>query len=416
MNRRAYLSLLAGGATGLAGCSGGGGEPVPTRTTAATATRTPTETPRANPDTVFVDGERGAPSNPGTADEPVSRIDTALDIAQPGETVFVRPGVYRQRFEVLSGGEPGAPITLTGPPDAVVRAPNGTNILRLRASHFHLTGLTFDGLIDPEHPESPDSYAKAPLLVQPRHETDAYLEDIVVAPHGAGNTTQAIVSLIRTRNVTVGPFEVIGPAGADYLLTGEPDHNGEIVYVGTSPSNLGADWNPWTEYDRTRNVLVQGIDNSAGYGHSELVNTKLGTHDVTVQYCTDGGGAQNTEDNPSASVRFQSYGATVRWCDLRNGQGRGVEIGSYKARDARKEKSDPSEVEQRGGTDNAVYGNRITGFDDRALSFPVVHGQSDQRHICGNTVDGATDGDPGRPCGDDVPTGDGIGHAAVTES
>lgn len=419
MDRRTFLAVAGLGATALGGCTTGpdsASEGTPTG--GPTSTPPGSATPRPDPDTIFVDGEDGAAGNPGTASEPLDSIQRALQRVQPGQTVYVRPGVYRERVSPPRGGEPGAPITIAGPPDAILASdPGRYNVVINRRSHVHLTGLTIDGLEDPDEPDDVDSYSEAQLVqVRPPTDTDAYLEDIVVAPHRIGNTQKSLVSIERTTQVEVGPFEVIGPAGTKYLLTDRRGHNGEIVYLGTSPSNLGTDWHPWTEYDRTSHVRVHHVDNAAGYGHSELVNTKLGTHDVTVEYCTDGGGSRNTEDSPAASVRFQGSGATVRWCDLRDGNGHGVEIGSYKARDARREGADPSEIERRGGADNAVYGNRITGFGGKAVAFPVVRDQDDQRYVCGNTYDGPTDGDPDRDCGEGVPSGTGIGHTGGSSS
>ncbi|MFA1611519.1 hypothetical protein [Halobellus rubicundus] len=414
MKRRSYLSALGVGL--LAGCAGtdrrgtsGGADTVSGSTTGAPQT----STPRERPNTIFVapDGSLGAS---GTSDDPHKFIQEAVERARPGDTVHVRPGAYTEKIEPPHGGEPGAPITITGPPEAVLRSdPRIYNVVFIRHSHIHLTGLSIDGLENPDAPDDVNSYSRAQLVqARPPTDTDEYLEDLVIAPHRIGNTQKSLVSLERTQHSTVGPFEVIGPAGTKYFLTDTPGHNGEIVYVGTSPSNLGKDWHPWTEYDRTSDIHVHHLDNSAGHPHSEIVNTKLGTSDILVEYCTDGGGSANTEDSPAASVRFQSFGATVRWCDLRNGNGHGVEVGSYKARDARAAKDDPSEIERRGGADNAVYGNRITGFDDKAIAFPAVRGQDDQRAVCGNTYDGATDGTPDRACPDDLPRSDGIGHTA----
>ncbi|WP_313692915.1 hypothetical protein [Halorarum halobium] len=418
MRRRTYLSAVGTGMAGLSGCASGtdpgttgtATEP-PTGRHSVTPSGTRTETPRPNPDTIFVDREAGEPGNPGTAEEPLDSIQRALGHARPGETVYVRPGVYREPVSPPRSGEPGAPITITGPPDAILKpSERRYYMLIIRRSHVHLTGLTVDGLKRPDEPDSVESYARtSPIVTRPPPDTDEYLRDLVIAPHGVGNTRKALVAIDRTQNSVVGPFEVIGPGGTKYLLTDRHGHNGEVVYLGTSPSNLGTDWHPWTEYDRTSGIRVHHVDNSAGYAHSELVNTKLGTHDITVEYCTDGGGSKNTEDTPAASMRLQSFDTTVRWCDLRDGMGHGVEIGSYKARDARRE-GNPSEIERRGGSDNAVYGNRITGFDDEAIAYPVVRGQADQRYVCGNTYDGATDGTPDANCGEEVPTGDGIGH------
>lgn len=412
MRRRRALALAAAGMGFVAGCSGASQTADDGTTSTPASTGGTAETTRANPNTVFVSPD-GSVANDGTEAAPYRSIQRALTEAEPGDTVYVKPGEYAERIEPPRGGEPDAPITITGPPDAVLKSdPEAYNVVIIRHSHVHVTGLTIDGLENPDAPDDVESYSRAQLVqLRPPVSTDAYLEDVVVSPHRIGNTQKSLVSVERSKHVEVGPFRVIGPAGTKYLLTDEHGHNGEFVYIGTSPSNLGTDWHPWTAYDETSDVHVHHIDNSEGYGHSELANTKLGTRGVLVEYCTDGGGSQNTEDTPAASVRFQSFDATVRWCDLRNGKGRGVEVGSYKARDAQDESAEPSAIERRGGTDNAVYGNRLSGFDDAAVAYPVERQtQADQRYVCGNDVDGETDGDPTGACPADVPDGDGVGH------
>lgn len=403
MNRRGFLGAAGVTFGSLAGCAG----------------RTPlsgSDTP-AGPRTIHVDAG-GIGWNPdGSENSPYSTISRALAEAGPGDRVHVHPGEYVERVEPPAGGEPGQPITITGPRDAILKSSSSVyNVFLLRKSHVHLRGLTIDGLEEPDAPDDVESYSRAQLVqVRPPTDTDSYLEDVVVAPHRIGNTQKSLVSIERTRNVEVGPFQVIGPAGAKYLLTDQAGHNGEIVYLGTSPSNLGTDWHPWTEYDGTHGVRVHHIDNSAGHPHSELVNAKLGTHDVTVEYCTDGGGSSNAERNPAASIRFQSFDATLRWCDLRDGQGYGVEVASFEA--ARRQEAEAgnalTEAERRGGTDHAIYGNRISGFDDGALNFEaedVGQGPSVQRYVCENEIDGTSAGDANAPCPPAVPEEDGVGH------
>jgi len=363
--------------------------------------------------TVYYVGPDGSNANPGSEREPLRTIQRALLRAEPGDTVHVLAGEYDEHVETVRAGEPDRPITITGPPDAVLRGdPDRSLIVRIRHSHVHITGLTIDGLQDPTAPDDAAAYNRGQLVIaRPPTTTDAYLEDVVIAPHTMGNTGREMVSLERTQGAEVGPFRVIGPAGTHYLRTDRPGHNGEIVYLGTSPGNLGSNWHPWTEYDRTNDVLVHHIDNSEGHGHSELVQMKPGTHDVTIEYCTDGGGSRNTEDYSSASVRFNSFGGTLRWCDLRDGHGNGVEIGSRIAAEAQEEKTDLTEFERRGGTDNAVYGNRITGYGNKALVFTIdSQTQADQDHVCNNEYDGRTDGDPDASCPESVPDGDGVGH------
>lgn len=413
MNRRRFIALGSPGFGLIAGCLSQSETDTESTPSPNTPTESPTTTPRKNPNTIFVNSQVGDPGARGTTHDPLDSIHQALERAEPGDTIQVQPGVYRERIEPPRGGQPNNPITIAGPPDAILKSkPGKYNVVLIRRSHIHITGLTIDGLENPDAPENVASYSRAQLVqVRPPTNTDQHLDDIVVSPHRIGNSQKSLVSLERTQNAEVGPFRVIGPAGAKYLFTDRAGHNGEIVYLGTSPSNLETDWHPWSEYDQTSGIRVHHIDNSDGYGHSELVNAKLGTHDITVEYCTDGGGSQNTEDNPSASIRFQSFDATVRWCDLRNGKGHGVEIASYKARNAQQEETNPSEIQRRGGTDNAVHGNRIIGFDDYAISYPVeTQTEDDQRHVCNNEYDGQTGGDPATSCPSAIPTGDGIGH------
>jgi len=58
----------------------------------------------------------------GTAAEPLSDIQEALDRAAPGTTVHLAPGVYRQRVHFSEGGVAGFPVTLAGPRDAMIDA------------------------------------------------------------------------------------------------------------------------------------------------------------------------------------------------------------------------------------------------------------------------------------------------------
>lgn len=52
--------------------------------------------------------------------DPPQGIQAALDRAQPGDTVWLRPGVYRERVKLTHGGRHGQPVTLTGDPGAII--------------------------------------------------------------------------------------------------------------------------------------------------------------------------------------------------------------------------------------------------------------------------------------------------------
>src|SRR5215213_4437884 len=53
----------------------------------------------------------GDNANPGTLQQPFKTIQQAADVAQPGDNVFVRGGVYRETVTPARSGRAGSPIT-----------------------------------------------------------------------------------------------------------------------------------------------------------------------------------------------------------------------------------------------------------------------------------------------------------------
>lgn len=418
MDRRTLLSFGAAGVGLFAGCAADS-QPNP-QTASQTPTRTPaptqtaTRTPRENPDTIFVapDGDDAAQ---GSQANPVRSIQQGLYQAQPGDTVQVRPGRYQpdEWVKTVRAGTAENPITITGPPDAVFTS---NEPFTIDHSHVHLTGLTFDGLLDPDNPDDAASYSWGLLelngafhdkIKNGEHRPDEvkeenYLRDIVVKPHAVGNCTRDFIKINWARNVEIGEFRVIGPAGVDYLKGGVIGHNSEIIYLGNPPDR---EWPP----DLSRDVYIHHIDNSAGYPHAELVDCKTGTSNVTIEYCTDAGGASEaiTDEGTESAVHIGGTDITVRWNVISNGAQAGIEIDSDIAAT-----ENPLEGYAPGGTNNAIYGNRLVDNQGRALQFayPDSQGQEVQRVICGNEYNGQTHGDPDRACSSEISEGDGIGH------
>jgi hypothetical protein len=53
-------------------------------------------------------------TNPGTLNKPWKTIARAVQEAQPGDTVYIREGTYRESLMPVRSGEPGKPITFSG--------------------------------------------------------------------------------------------------------------------------------------------------------------------------------------------------------------------------------------------------------------------------------------------------------------
>jgi hypothetical protein len=66
---------------------------------------------------VALEGDDG---DPGTQGLPWATLQHAVDVAQPGDTVCLREGVYHQHVELARSGEPGRPITYAAAPGETV--------------------------------------------------------------------------------------------------------------------------------------------------------------------------------------------------------------------------------------------------------------------------------------------------------
>jgi hypothetical protein len=75
-------------------------------------------------------GRAGAP---GTAEAPLGRVQEALDRARAGDTVHLRPGVYRERVSFKHSGEYQRPVTLEGEPGAILDASEPVTLRWTRA-------------------------------------------------------------------------------------------------------------------------------------------------------------------------------------------------------------------------------------------------------------------------------------------
>lgn len=324
--------------------------------------------------------------------------------------------MYRVGRPIRTVRDGGAdePITITGPSDAAIRPIQSVNrfssLVRIRHNHVHLHGLSFDGLADSNRGDEIGQYkVKAVIRIRPPSDTSEYLEDIVVKPATVGNSYWGLINHKRANDVEIGEFKVAGIAGAGYVVTGDENrHAGEIVYLGTPPGAVLENVNPNWGIDESHDIHVHHIDNSEGHPHSEIVNTKLGTYDVRIEYCTDGGGSQHTDPYPVASINLQSYDATVRWCRLRDGDGHGVHVNSG-AEGALESIEDPSLTREIAGTGHRIYGNEIRGFGADAIAYTMTTPE-EQHTVCGNTFNGPTQGSPSGECPGDVPEGDGAGH------
>lgn len=360
----------------------------------------------------------GDDSAPGIEDAPLASIQEGLRRAIPGDTVRLHPGEYREVVRTTRDGTSDRPITLTGPAEAVVRPPaRSDDCLIVHHSHFHVTGITIDGLLEPERRFADYSaWADRCVLVTPTPRYEAgveYLRDIVIEPSRIGNSGRALIQTMRLRDASIGDFELIGPVGMHYdqrVENHKEGHIREIVYIGNSETARGTSYHPWETLDRSRNIRIHHIDNSEGYRNAEFVDIKLGSTDVTVEYCTNRNSGHSTEPASWSAVNLGGNGCTIRWNDFADGPV-GVNLAAWVPTGD----IDGSEWAR----DHEIYGNRFADFSEKVFNFESsgdVVGSSPEAQpvLCGNEIEGANADEyayASERCEAAVPEGDGIGHS-----
>lgn len=352
------------------------------------------EDPPAEPRETYFLSPDGDDANPGSETNPLRTIDEGIRRAHAGDTLQLAPGEYRDEVQTRRSGKPDAPITITGPEDAVWRAHEFTDTLfDIAHSHIHVDGITMTGLIDEDSAfETTDAYAGGIVNISPwrthlDEELEAvdYLEDVVIEPSRMGNCSGNMIFVTRLQGGSIGGFEVIGPAGMDFHPEVEDPietHVGEIIYVGTTVDDLDERY-PWDSLDHTRDLRIHNIDNSAGYHHSQFVDLKIGTRDITVEYCTDRGAGQTTDAASAGAIDIKGNNHTIRWNDLGECLW-GFLFGAWvpEPHDHHADASDWARY-------NEIYGNTIHAFSEDAFRFYDARDVTpeDQDVMCGNEVD-----------------------------
>ncbi len=340
----------------------------------------------------------GSDAGDGSVGAPLRTIQASLERATPGTVVNLAPGVYREKPMTVRDGAPGSPIVIKGPETGKDRGGRyratlyGTGrVFSVNNSYYTFEGFTIDGqeklagIPLPTDVAAVDSFkdgvqskvADGRLIYvgaadRSRDITGITIRDMFLS--GAGG------ECIRLRNNATG--NLISDSVIQYCgMFGKGDddddrakyHNGEGVYIGTSPSS---EKQPMYRNDRSsNNVVTRNVIQTFG---SECFDVKENSHDNVFEGNVCAG---NTEDRDhlGSSVELRGHRNVVRNNQISGHAGYTLKI-----------RSDDEEYDKGG---NILEYNHLSG----SAAALMIESAAAQGPMCGNVVTtmGVTDdGDP----------------------
>jgi hypothetical protein len=255
--------------------------------------------------TAYFVSPTGLDTNAGTsAAAPFKSIQKALDLAAPGSTITLAPGAYRQSIVTKTDGTAASPITIKGSEtgkDAsgrfktVLSGTSGGNVISINNSYYTLDGFTINGQpgIDrTEYPTTLDQVRAFKDSVQSRAVNSKLVYvGAAVTSHDITGTRISNMFLngsggecVRFRNRATGSLVVnsviqwCGMYGQGDDTTQYRYHNGEGVYVGTSPKSTDQ---PFYANDTSNGIVIR--DSVVQTFGAECLEVKENAHDNRIE-------------------------------------------------------------------------------------------------------------------------------------
>jgi len=292
----------------------------------------------AAPQTIYVSAS-GSAEGSGSKTDPLSSIEGALTLAQPGDTIRVAAGTYREPLVTVRSGRRGARITLAGDPGAQIEGNGSGRQIQIRNDYVTLRGFTISG-------------ADKLVWVEGAHEVRIEFNRL---ENGGGECVR--IKYLSTHVLVA--HNRIGPCGLTGFNVARHKKNGEGVYIGTDPGQL--DRNPTQVPDASdANTVSQ---NTIATDAAECVDIKEAAerNQVIRNNCS------NTRDPAGSGFNARGNFNTFRGNRSTGNTGAGIRFGGYGAGD---------------GTGNSAVDNVFAG--NGGFAFLIV--RRPQGRICGNAL------------------------------
>lgn len=303
----------------------------------------------------------GSDKNSGReASAPLKKIQTALKLAGPGDTINLLAGEYLESFKTLRNGRPNRPITISGSKEAVVKGGDADRVVEINHSYIQLKGFTVDGRRG--EGKKMEDFADKLVYVLGKKPKKA-LKGLKISDMEIKN---AGGECIRFRYFIQGAEffnNTVKDCGVHDFVFKDGGKNGEGIYIGTAPEQRKDGKNPTKDVDKSNKNWIH--DNYFETNGNECVDVKEGSSGNLVERnrCT------GQRDPESGGLDSRGNSNIFRDNEVYDNLGAGVRLGGDSFRD---------------GTKNIVKNNILR--NNRAGAIKVE--RKPQKEICGNTFEG----------------------------
>ena len=288
----------------------------------------------------------GSDADDGSLGAPLQTIQAGLDRAGPGHPDHAGPGRVPGEAATARDGTPDAPIWIKGPETGKDRAGRyqatvyGTGrVFSVDHSHYVFDGFTIDGQEKLADTPFPTDLAAIDAF---KHSVQPQVEDGRLIYVGAGEDSRDLTGItisnmflsgaggecVRLRNnahdnvVVDSVIQYCGMFGKGDDDERAAFHNGEGVYIGTSPNS---DDQPMHDNDTSsRNLVARNIIRTFG---SECFNVKENAHDNVFEDNTCSANTEPVEFDGS-NIELRGHQNMVRNNTISDSAGYSVKIAS----------------------------------------------------------------------------------------
>ena len=290
---------------------------------------------------------QGSDHNSGaSAAAPLATIQTALNLAKPGTTIHLGPGTYHENPTTKVNGTAAAPISIVGTETGFTSTGRfktvleGTGrILNINNSYYTISGFTIYGEPGLSGITWPSTLAAARSFKDgiqsrvtdsrliyvgssdsSRNVNNVHIDDMFL--RGAGGECVRLRNDASHNEISDSTIQYCGLLGKGDDVSEYKYHNGEGVYLGTSPSDPTQ---PMAADDATSYNVITG--NRIETFGSECVDIKENAHDnvVSSNLC-------EFNDEPTSfdgsNLEIRGYDNTISNNVLSGSRGYGLKIGT----------------------------------------------------------------------------------------